>query len=746
MSIVFVLESQTGKFPILNPKFPNRLPNQALIERHRFKSKSLRPIIEPSLPEKIKGMTIRNNSRNQHYTRTFEWKEEVIRCGFSFYSKNNLNILVTKDGEWLYLGQGSSYKNLTEERSNLFSLAKSLSKQNTLLNHRSENDHLLPKCLRKLVNVLTKESIAVNSAQLLNQLKENANSKTLARHILDYDGSSVTEGVSEILNTLEGAMWNKFYEKAEVSSDPEYKFLIDNNLDLIILEGYRENRVFAIAKMQKFTQMLQIPDRLNAAKVTFVLMRLVILLEKLPSIIEEKSNFNKVSKHLVPDYIVTAVENTIIDMQQVIETVEASLNLSFGARNNLKKLINDRINKVKKDCVVNCLKYITAWEQEPSFKNRNFELIKTKLYSPNFAFRLKELFVDSLEEFYNIPILQNLNIKNLDSKSNFEVFNTSRRFSDEVVINWNYDKYYYTYNPIKQSKGDLLAEKLSSVRKGHREAQKNNLKNINSKNEETVSVSHRITLNTIEKEAQNRLIAIGIELEEYYQMENTNISNLSNEKKFGIIFKKLEAEEQLINTILFDSDNKAQNNKISISLPGLSARVAAMKYANKSYASVFSNNQDLQAELKEDFFKISDNYAQALKILENEVQNAIYHAEESLEQPIADLEKIQFQVNTVDQFYTEMVDFLTINSINILNIDNISYNEVFLESSFGEKAYFENEIKNFENEIKNESEVESEIELQVEKDPFLNKIESESEIESQVKIDQHDGDEPFLAS
>ncbi len=340
-----------------NPNYPNRLPNQSLSQRSKYGEKNLRPqLTKPPNPNHKNKVTIEREKLHHHYMQREEWKREVQESGLLLITKEKAELAYNKKNECFYFGQSSTYEDLNSRKTILTDLAKSLNLVEPL---KTEFDHINPSCCRKLVGINKEEGRAIAVPKSLNRLKQWVNANTLARRIEDYADSSVEEGQLEISTTIDQNMWNAVYKTAD--SNKEFKYLIDNNLDLLILNAYEIHRPLAIAEMQTLIYKLQMADGPEAAKITFVIMRLITMLDNLPNIILKKANFYKKGKHLTPNHVINSTEEIFDKLVTAIISIEQSLKLSSGCRDSVHKYIHHRLICIRTMCINACANYIMAW-------------------------------------------------------------------------------------------------------------------------------------------------------------------------------------------------------------------------------------------------------------------------------------------------------------------------------------------------------------------------------------------------
>lgn len=439
----------------------NRTPNQTLLQRQEvLSSKSLQQKPERPKMEGPKVQKDRKQNLRNYYNLETEWTEEVqantnLVIVEKTYMRRKYVFAKNQNNEWTHHGQSSDYKDIRLLGAKLNELVG-----DSKIMFKTECDHIVPKKVgRELVGLDDRSARAIAISARLNQLKESSNKQILARHINKYNNCTLREFLNDAINAIEENMWNCFYAE---KNHPDYNKIISNNLDILALQGYKRHREFAVSQIVSFTNKYQIPDNSEAAKIVYVLMRLIRLLDKIPEEIANALQFDQLGSHFIPSHIIQVSEDIFDKLCQAIKTVQYSLKLSSSQKNNIKNMIDKEILHAKANSITMCKRYITKWLEQPSFPKINEIELDRRLEL--FASNTNIKFLNDLTEIYTGEWFALIELRNLNSTLKFEEFKKFNYNSDSLFTNFDYDPFVSWHTIMEQqSNSELLQEKLNDL-------------------------------------------------------------------------------------------------------------------------------------------------------------------------------------------------------------------------------------------------------------------------------------------
>jgi len=98
----------------------------------------------------------------------------------------------------------------------------------------------------------------------------------------------------------------------------------------LALAGYKRHREFAVSQIISFIDLYQILDGPKAAKIVYVLIPFVRLLDTISIAVFNNSKFNQLARHFIPSHVIEGVKDIFTLLCKVIKTREYSLKLSIG--------------------------------------------------------------------------------------------------------------------------------------------------------------------------------------------------------------------------------------------------------------------------------------------------------------------------------------------------------------------------------------------------------------------------------
>ena len=309
-------------------------------------------------------------------------------------------------------------------------------------------DHMVAKCLNDLYEGDRNLAACVMSTNPLNR----------CRHY-SHQGQSINQRIDELKNfrfsefaysTIEAFNVGMISYAEKNSSYLKHLELLDNaNLLQPIIKSYFENIPLGVEELRRFSLSFGFNDDHMAIKVTFIMNHILLRLKRMPEIIKDLSNYNKIGSKFYLEYLIKNICEHVFTLENMVKSLLSELNLlktnqyCVHVENELERSIQHIYTELKYSIkkYENCMiKYNLEKVSTQEFSSLQ-KLITQLLLSPSSDILIPKIKY-SLSDFNDDPKLRDYNIGNFGSNKQLENLTISR--NKDSTFSQNIDMTNYT--------------------------------------------------------------------------------------------------------------------------------------------------------------------------------------------------------------------------------------------------------------------------------------------------------------
>lgn len=460
---------------VITPQFPN----EVILSLSFSRKLPINPTPSKNiLPAQIK------ESRKQFFQRKKEsivknnpntnWETNLQKSGiktelvsFSQTSKDTFPIAIMEEPKlYTLLAKSGSFSRLEKEKMAASKHMKEKLKQ-TGENYKevlpTDIDHMVAKCLNDLYEGDRNLAACVMSTSPLNRCRHySQQGQSISQRIDELQDFRFSEFAYSTIEAFNIGMIS--YAEKNSSYLKHLEFLDNANLLEPTIKSYFENIPLGVEELRRFSLSFGFNNDHVAIKVTFIMNHILLRLKKMPEIIKELSNYNKISSKFYLEYLIKTISEHVFTLENMLKSVLSELNLlktnqyCVHVENELERAIQHIYTELKYSIkkYENCMiKFNLEKVSSQEFLSLQ-KLITQLLLSPSSDILTPKIKY-SLSEFNDDPKLRDYNIGNFGSNKQLQNLTISR--NKDSTFSQNIDMTNYTQNIQKNN----LEEKSLNV-------------------------------------------------------------------------------------------------------------------------------------------------------------------------------------------------------------------------------------------------------------------------------------------